>query len=100
MEDTLISITLGTFGLLLLANIYFRIHTFRTFNQLSKKGVAFTRAHVFDTALMEREVLVKHPNERALIQKHVRSMKASANISVLCMVVITICGGVLMYYRA
>jgi hypothetical protein len=100
MEDTLIAITIGTFGFLLLANIYFRIRTFRTFKQLAEQNIAFSRAHVFDKERMEREIISKHPAHKALIQKHVNSMKASMNISLLCMVVLTICGGVLMYFRS
>lgn len=100
MENTLIGITIGTFGFLLLANIYFRIKTFRTFKQLAEKGVAFSREHVYDKERMQREVISRHPEHKALIQKHVNSMKASMNISFLCVVVLTICGGVLMYFRS
>lgn len=99
MQNTLITITLVTFGFLLLSNVFFRVKTFRTFQKLAEKGVHFSRQHVWNSQLLEKEILPKYPQERALILAHIRSMKTSLRISSLCMVVLTICGGVLMYYR-
>jgi hypothetical protein len=99
MQNTLITITIVTFGLLLLSNLFFRIKTFRTFRKLAEAGVHFNRQQVFNPRLLEEQVLRKHPKHKALILAHVNSMKTSLRISSLCMVVLTICGGVLMYYR-
>ena len=99
MEDTLIAITIATFGFLLLSNVFFRIKTFRTFKKLAENGVAFGKEHVFDKHRMQKEIIDRHPEYKDLINKHVRSMKMSMNISMLSMVVLTICGAVLMYYR-
>lgn len=99
MQDTLITITIVTFGFLLLANVFFRIKTFRTFKKLADKGVAFSKEHVLSQERLEREVLVRYPDHKDLILAHVNSIKASMRISMLCMVVLTACGAVLMYYR-
>ena len=99
MEDILIAITIGTFGFLLVANIFFRIKTFRTFKKLAEQGVSFGKEHVFDPQRMNTEIIARHPQHKKLIQEHVSSMKLSMNISMLCMVVLTICGAILMYYR-
>ncbi|MFK7796330.1 MAG: hypothetical protein AB8E82_02675 [Aureispira sp.] len=99
MQNTLITITIVAFGLLLLTNVFFRIKTFRTFQKLADKGVRFGRQHVFNRSLLEAEILPRYPQEKDLILAHINSMKRSFRISSLCMVVLTICGGVLMYYR-
>ena len=99
MQNTLITATLVTFGFLLVSNVFFRVKTFRTFQKLAEKGVHFNRQHVFNARLLEEEILMRYPQERDLILEHVRSMKLSLRISSLCMLVLTLCGGVLMYYR-
>lgn len=99
MQDTLITVTIVTFGFLLVANVFFRIKTFRTFKKLADEGVMFGKEHVLNKALLEREIIAKHPDKKQLIMSHVNSMKLSMRISMLCMVVLTLCGGVLMYYR-
>jgi len=99
MQDTLITISIVTFGLLLLANVFFRIRTFMTFKKLAHKGIGFTKEHIFDRNRLEKEVLARHPEDRALILSHVNSIKLSMRISVLAVLVLTLCGGVLMYYR-
>ena len=99
MQDTLITITIVTFGFLLIANVFFRIKTFRTFKKLAEEGVMFGKEHVLNKALLERDIIAKHPDKKKLIMSHINSMKLSMRISTLCMVVLTICGGVLMYYR-
>lgn len=99
MQNTLITITIVTFGFLLLANVFFRIKTFRTFKQLADQGVAFSRHHLLNPASLEKEVLSRHPEHRILIEAHIKSMKLSMRISTLCVLVLTLCGAVLMYYR-
>ena len=99
MQDTLITITIVTFGILLLANVFFRIKTFMSFKKLAEKGVGFTKEHVLNKQRLEQEILPRHPEHKDLILQHVNSMKMSMRISTLCMLVLTICGAVLMYYR-
>lgn len=99
MQDTLITTTIVTFGFLLVANVFFRIKTFRTFKKLAEEGVMFSKEHVLSKERLEREIIAKHPDKKALILSHVNSMKLSMRISMLCMLVLTICGAALMYYR-
>jgi hypothetical protein len=99
MQDTLITITIVTFGLILLANVFFRIKTFMTFKKLAHKGIGFTKEHVFDRNRLEKEVLARYPEDRVLILAHVNSIKLSMRVSVLGVLVLTLCGAVLMYYR-
>ena len=99
MQNTLITILLVTFFLLLVANVYFRVKAFRAFQKLTNNGVGLGRQHLFDPKLLEKEVLQRHPEHRDLILAHIRSMRLSFRISSLCMVVLTLCGGVLMFYR-
>jgi hypothetical protein len=99
MRDSLITITIVVFALLLLINVFFRIKTFRTFKKLADLGISFGKAHLFDKDKLNQEIISKYPNHRKLILSHVNSMKLSLRLSTLCMAVLTICGGVLMYYR-
>lgn len=99
MQDTFITITIVTFGILLLANVFFRVKSFRTFKQLAERNVAFGKQHVFDRYLLEKEILPRYPQHKDLILAHINSMKMSMRISTLCVLVLTICGAVLMYYR-
>lgn len=99
MQETLITATIVTFALLLIANVFFRIKTFRTFKKLAENNVSFGKEHIFNRQRLEEEIINKHPEHKDLILSHVNSMKLSMNISSLCVVVLTICGAVLMYYR-
>lgn len=99
MQHTLITTTIATFVVLVLSNLFFRVKTFRSFQKLAEKGVHFNRQHIWNRHLLEEEILSKYPQERTLILAHIRSIKISLRISSLCMLVLTICGGVLMYNR-
>lgn len=99
MQNTLVTILMAAFGVLLLANVYFRVKSFRAFKKLAEHGIPLRREHLFNAALLEQEVLSRHPEHQTLVLEHIKSMKRSLRISTLCMVVITVCGGVLMYYR-
>lgn len=99
MQNTLITITIVTFGILLLANVFFRIKSFRTFKLLAERNVAFGKQHIFDKERLEKEILSKYPQHKDLIMSHINSMKLSMRISMLCTLVLTLCGAVLMYYR-
>lgn len=99
LKDTLILTCILVFGILLLSNIYFRLQAFRTFKKLAEGGVAFSKAHLMNSTLLEKEVLNRHPEFAILIKKHINSIKLSMKISSLCVLIITICGAILMYNR-
>lgn len=90
---------LFVFAILLIANVYFRIKSFRTFKKLADGGVGFNRAHFLDKEKLKNEVLARFPQHEKLIVQHIKSMKVSMSISAVCVFVLTVCGAVLMYYR-
>ena len=100
MENTLIAITIVTFAALLFFNIYFRIKSFRTFKQLAELNIYFTRDHVFDTQRLEKEILSKHPDQKAANsitrQKHENINNDDIHIVRRC---VDFCGATLMYFR-
>jgi ABC-type maltose transport system permease subunit len=99
MRDELVTLTIVVFGILLVANIFFRIKTFRTFKKLAELGVSFSKEHMLNKEKLYTEVVAQFPQHEKLILQHLNSMKLSLRISTMCIFVLTVCGAVLMYYR-
>ena len=64
----------------------------------SNELITFTTPNI-KTEKMEKEVISKHPEHRESIELFVRHMKNSINMATVLIALITIFGGILMYYR-
>lgn len=99
MERTLMYLIVFLFVLLLGVNVYFRIKVIRAFNVLKKQRIQFDASLVFQKERLKNEVLVKYPRQAEAIQTFARYLKYSISMAIVLIALITLFGGVLMYYR-
>lgn len=71
----------------------------KAYKKLVQNEVDFKGVHFFNTKRMEEEVLPLYPQHKDDILIFVRNMKYSMKIYTSLMVLITIFGGILMWYR-
>jgi len=99
MESTLMYLIIFLFVLLLGVNIYFRIKVIRAFNLLKNQRIQFDASLVFQKEKLQNEVLKKYPTQADTILSFARYLKYSISMAIVLIALITLFGGVLMYYR-
>jgi hypothetical protein len=92
----LVSIVVTLFVAMLFLNVYFRVKVFKSYKVLVQNDIKFNSAHFFNKEKMEKEVIAQH---RESIELFVSYMKKSINMATVLIALITIFGGILMYYR-
>lgn len=95
----LITIVVSLFVAMLFLNVYFRVKVFKAYKVLVQNNVEFDASHFFNKEKMEKEVISKYPNFRNEIELFVRHMRYSISMASVLIALITIFGGILMYYR-
>lgn len=95
----LVTIVITCFIAMLFLNVYFRVKVFKAYKILVQNDVKFDSSHFFNKEKMEKEVIAKHPEHREAIELFVKNMKNSINMATVLIALITIFGGILMYYR-
>lgn len=95
----LVSIVVTLFAAMLFLNVYFRVKVFKAYKVLTQNDIRFESSHFFNKEKMEKEVISKHPEHREAIELFVSYMKKSINMATVLIALITIFGGILMYYR-
>jgi hypothetical protein len=99
MYILLVSVVIGLFLGMLFLNVYFRAKVFKVYGILVRNKVEFGAAHIFNRAKLEKEVLVRHPQFRNEIETFIRHMRYSIRMATVLLVLITLFGAILMYYR-
>ena len=99
MESTLMYVIIFLFVVLLGVNIYFRIKVIRAFNVLKNQRIQFDASLVFQKEKLKNEVLLKYPEHADTIQSFAHNLKYSISMAIVLIALITLFGGVLMYYR-
>ncbi len=99
MYILLISIVLGIFAAMLFLNIYIRVKAFKYYRKLVEARVEFGASHIFNQEKMEKEIYPKYPKSRADIDAFVRHIRRSMRIATILIALITLFGGILMWYR-
>ena len=99
MYILLISIVWGLFAALLFLNIYIRVKAFKYYRKLVNARVEFGASHVFSRKKMEEEILPRYPKSKDDIEAFVKHVHRSINIATGLMLLITLFGAILMYYR-
>ncbi|MEZ5043123.1 MAG: hypothetical protein R2828_24720 [Saprospiraceae bacterium] len=99
MFTLLITLVLGLFVAMLFLNVYFRVKVLKTYRKLVDNRVQFGAAHVFNRKKMEAEVLPKYPHMRKEIETFVNHMQYTIKMATVLIALITLFGGILMYYR-
>jgi hypothetical protein len=99
MYEILIILIIGLFAAMLFLNIYFRIKVLKAYKILVQNQIDFKAKHVFNSKKMKKEILPLYPqfeNEILTFSSHIQY---SIRMATVLMVLITLFGGVLMYYR-
>ncbi|MEZ4920676.1 MAG: hypothetical protein R2792_16365 [Saprospiraceae bacterium] len=99
MYILLVSIVIGLFVALLFVNLYFRAKVLKVYGVLVRNKVQFGAAHIFNRQKLEEEILPKYPQFKNEIESFIRHMRYSIRMASILIVVITLFGAILMYYR-
>ena len=99
MYVLLISIVIGLFLAMLFVNVYFRVRVFKVYKILVENRVEFGASHIFNKNKMETEVYSKYPAQKENIEVFVRHMRYSIKMATVLILLITLFGAILMYYR-
>lgn len=84
---------------MLFLNVYFRVKVFKSYKVLIENRVEFGASHIFNKAKMEAEVIPKYPALRKDIETFVSHMRYSIKMATVLIMLITLFGAILMYYR-
>jgi hypothetical protein len=95
----LITIIIALFIAMLFVNLYFRAKVLKLYGVLVRNRVEFGAAHLFNREKLEMEVISRHPQLRAEIEGFVNHMRYSIRMASVLILLITLFGAVLMYYR-
>jgi hypothetical protein len=99
MEKTLMYSIIVLFVLLLFVNIYFRLKVIRAFRKLKDNKINFDASNLFDSGKLS-EIMSKNPPEiRQSIADFSKYLRYSISMVIALIVLITLFGAVLMYYR-
>ena len=90
---------IGLFVAMLFVNVYFRAKVLKTYGRLVRNRVEFGAAHIFNKKKMEDEILPKYPHMRQDILDFTNHMQYSIKMASVLIVLITLFGAVLMYFR-
>ena len=99
MLSLLITIVIGLFVAMLFVNVYFRAKVLKTYKKLVQNKVEFGAAHLFNKKKMEEEIFPKYPHMKEDIQSFSNHMQYSIRMATVLITLITLFGGILMYYR-
>ena len=99
MEYFLISLVIGLFVAMVFLNVYFRMKVLKTYKKLVQNRVEFGAAHLFNKKKMEEEVFPRYPHMKKDISSFASNIRYSIRMAVILIVLITIFGAILMYYR-
>ena len=99
MYIILVSLVIGLFVAMLFLNVYFRVRVFKAYKVLVQNRVEFNIGHIFNRQKLEDEVLPKYPDQQENIESFIRHLRYSIKMATVLMILITLFGAILMYYR-
>ncbi len=99
MYYLLISLVIGLFVAMLFVNIYFRMKVLKSYRRLIQNRVDFSPKHVINRQKLEEEIIPKYPQHRDDIYDFVHHIHYSLRMATVLIALITLFGGILMYYR-
>ncbi len=99
MYLTLIIIVVSLFIAMLFLNIYFRVNVFKQYKYLVQNNIEFGSKHIFDDEKMAQEILTKYPEHKEQILGFSHNLRKSIKMASVLVALITLFGGILMYFR-
>lgn len=99
MYNLLMAIVIGLFVAMLFLNLYFRAKVFKVYGILVRNKVEFGAAHIFNRQKLEAEILPRYPQFKNEIEAFIRHMRYSIRMATVLLLLVTLFGGLLMYFR-
>ncbi|MEY3052190.1 MAG: hypothetical protein RLY31_1975 [Bacteroidota bacterium] len=99
MYTLLATFLIGLFVALLFLNVYFRVKVLKSYKRLVQHRVEFGAAHVFNRRRLEQEVLPRYPSMRQDILDFSSHLQRSVRMASVLLLLITLFGALLMYFR-
>ena len=90
---------IAAFAAMLFLNVYFRVKVLKSYKTLVKNRVQFGAAHLFNKKKMDEEIIPKYPEMRKEIETFTRHLRYSIRMATVLIALITLFGGILMYFR-
>ena len=95
----LISIVIALFLAMLFVNLYFRAKVLRAYRILVQGRVDFTAGQIMSRKRMEAEVVPAYPEQAQAIRDFSNYLRRSIRMATVLLLLITLFGGILMWYR-
>ncbi|WP_232826538.1 hypothetical protein [Lewinella sp. IMCC34183] len=95
----LVTIVIVLFLAMLFVNLYFRAKVLRAYRDLVRTDVDFSAAQILSERRMEEEVVSAYPLHAAAIRAFGNNLRRSIRMATVLLVLITLFGGILMWYR-
>lgn len=99
MYELLIFLIIGLFVGMLFLNIYFRVKVLKAYKVLVQNRIEFKAIHVLNSKKMVDEVIPHYPQFEREILTFSSHIRYSIRMATVLIVLITLFGAVLMYYR-
>ena len=99
MVGILLFLVIGLFAAMLFLNIYFRVKVMQAYKVLVRHRVDFQPIHIFNKRRMEEEIMPRYPELRTEIETFVNHIQYSTKMATVLVALITLFGGILMYFR-
>lgn len=99
MYILLVTIVISLFIAMLFLNIYFRVKVLKSYKKLVQNEVDFGTKHVFSKKKMEEEIIPRYPHMKTEIETFASHIQYSIKMATVLVALITLFGGILMYFR-
>lgn len=99
MEILLLTLIIILFVLMVFINVYFRVKVIRHYRELKKYNVEFGAGHIFNRQKLDAEVIPRYPGLQEHIYGFTRHLRLTIKMTSVLILLITLLGAVLMYYR-
>ena len=96
----LITIVIALFLAMLFVNLYFRAKVMRAYRVLVQSEVDFTPSQILSRQRMEEEVVPAYPEQAQAIRDFGNNLRYTIRMGTVLLLLITLFGGILMWYRS
>lgn len=84
---------------MLFLSFYFRVRVLNNYQVLIRNKVEFEAMDVFNPNKLEMEVIPKYPNQAQAIRDFSKYIRLAIKMASVLILIITLLGALLMYYR-
>jgi len=99
MENVLIFFVISLFVALLFVNLYFRAKVLKSYRRLVRNRVQFDAKDIMNRQRVIDDIVPLYPEHEEDIMSFVDHIRFSVRIAMILIVLITIFGAILMYFR-